>query len=207
MNLNHPMPVMKPKPATFILACALLVLVLAYVKGCAPAPAVGQTILGSIFVSGGVESRHTTKSVKSGRGGLRELDAAWRHVPQQATTDTIGRADMLLNLPDGCRSHSPISAGPAHEFTFSNPRLGTRASHVAVLSQGELGVLYATEHQNGLTQPRLADGNLESEPCAWRNTTHSQSHFLCGRPHHYSGPQRMLLAGAQRHGVCRNPLN
>jgi hypothetical protein len=41
MNLNHPMPVMKPKPATFILACALLVLVLAYVKGCAPAPAVG----------------------------------------------------------------------------------------------------------------------------------------------------------------------
>jgi hypothetical protein len=81
--------VMKPKPATFILACALLVLVLAYVKGCAPAPAVGQMNL-------------------------------WR-----------------------------------------NP--------------------YATEHQSGLTQTRPADGNLESEPCAWRNTTHSRSHFLCGR--------------------------
>jgi hypothetical protein len=104
MNQPHPMPVMKPKPATFILACALLVLVLAYVKGCAPAPAVGMQM------------------------------NLWRNT-------------------------------------------------------------YATEHQNGLTQTRPADGNLESESCAWRNTTHSRSFTFSNsathpRPSHVAGSAR-----------------
>jgi hypothetical protein len=169
MNLNHPMPVMKPKPATFILACALLVLVLAYVKGCAPAPAVGQTILG--FNELPTNTRGVAATVK------------WDRNETGISRDLGIRQRLPVESFAGRYGLQPVSSveKPSLAVTFAGMVGKTGYEPVQDSRQVPRPFLYATEHQNGLTQPRLADGNLESEPCAWRNTTHSQSHFLCGR--------------------------
>lgn len=71
---------------------------------------------------GGVESRHATKSVKSGRNGLRNRDAGWRHVSQQETTEHPRAADMPKSTTEDCRSHSRSSARPAVSISSQHPQ-------------------------------------------------------------------------------------